>query len=196
VLGRKVRASVERDAFGSQEHRHGPAAAAGHRLDGLHVDLVDVGPLLAVDLDVDEQLVHDASDVVVLEGLALHDVAPVTRRVAHREQHRPVLLLGPREGLRPPRVPVHRVVGVLQEVWARLRGEPVGVLVLTHGAASTNGSAATVAAIGPGSSVTVTALPGSKCSRRTYASAIGLPSAGERTAEVTRPTSFPSAVTR
>ena len=43
---------------GVQPHAHRPAAAAGQRLHRLHVDRVDVGSLLAVDLHVDEQLVH------------------------------------------------------------------------------------------------------------------------------------------
>ena len=50
---RKVRAAEERAAVGGQEHRHRPAAGA-ERLERGHVDLVDVGPLLAVDLDADE----------------------------------------------------------------------------------------------------------------------------------------------
>ena len=37
-----------------QEDGHRPAALAGHRLHRLHVDRVDVGALLAVDLDADE----------------------------------------------------------------------------------------------------------------------------------------------
>ena len=52
----EVRAAVERVAVGGQEHRHRPAAAAGHRLHRVHVHGVDVGSLLAVDLDVDEPL--------------------------------------------------------------------------------------------------------------------------------------------
>ena len=51
---REVRAAVERAPVGRQEDAHRPAAAAGHRLDRRHVDLVEVGPLLAVDLDRDE----------------------------------------------------------------------------------------------------------------------------------------------
>ena len=43
-----------------QEDGHRPAAAAGQRDDGVHVDRVEVGPLLAVDLDADEVLVHHA----------------------------------------------------------------------------------------------------------------------------------------
>ena len=132
---REVRAAEERAAVGRQEHGHRPAAVAAHGLDGLHVDLVDVGPLLAVDLDVDEQVVHEGRDLVVLERLVRHDVAPVARRVADREQDRPVALLGRRERLVAPRVPVDRVVGVLAEVGAGLVGEPIGAAV--HGAQPT-----------------------------------------------------------
>ncbi len=126
VVGREVGAAVERDALGVEEDGHRPAAAAGHRLHRLHVDRVDVGPLLAVDLDVDEVLVHVGGGLGVLEGLVLHHVAPVAGRVADREQDRPVLL--PRTGQRllAPRVPVDRVVTVLEQVRAGLLGEPVG----------------------------------------------------------------------
>ena len=58
ALGGKYVPPKNGSAVGREEHRHRPAAAAGHRLHGLHVDGVDVGPLLAVDLHVDEQLVH------------------------------------------------------------------------------------------------------------------------------------------
>ena len=53
-LRREVGAAVERDALGVEEDGQRPATLAGHALDGLHVDVVDVGPLLAVDLDRDE----------------------------------------------------------------------------------------------------------------------------------------------
>ena len=46
-----------------------------------HVDLVDVGPLFAIDFDVDEQLVHHARRFVVLKALVRHDMAPVAGRV-------------------------------------------------------------------------------------------------------------------
>ena len=47
-----------------------------------HVDLVDVGPLLAIDLDADEQLVHHVGNASVLETLVRHDVTPVARGIA------------------------------------------------------------------------------------------------------------------
>ena len=44
---------------GREERRQRPTALAGHRLDGVHVDRVEVGPLLAVDLDRDEVRVQE-----------------------------------------------------------------------------------------------------------------------------------------
>ena len=125
VLGREVGTAVERLAVRRHEHRHRPAPLARHRLDRAHVDRVHVGPLLPVDLYVHEILVHCPRDVLVLEGLALHHVAPVARRVADAQHHRPVLLLGASKGLVAPRIPVHRIVGVLEQVGARLLGQSV-----------------------------------------------------------------------
>ena len=76
--------------------------------DRVHEDRVDVGALLAVDLHVDEQLVHQLRGRRVLEALVRHHVAPVARRVADRDEHR--LVEPPRLGERllaprPPRRP-------------------------------------------------------------------------------------------
>ena len=75
----KVRAGVKRPAIRREKNRHRPSAVTGHELHGLHVDRVDVGPLLAIDFDRYEALVQSARDLVVLERLALHDVTPVAR---------------------------------------------------------------------------------------------------------------------
>ena len=126
---REVGAAVERPALGREEHRHRPAAAAGQRLDRAHVDLVEVGPLFAVDLDRDEALVQEGRGGLVLEGLALHDVAPVARRVADRQEDRPVEELRPGERVGTPREPIDGVVGVLEQVRAGLVRQPVRVPV-------------------------------------------------------------------
>jgi hypothetical protein len=86
---------------------------------------VDVGPLLAVHLDVDEVLVHERGDPFVLERLALHHVAPVACRVRDRQEDRLVLGARLRERLVAPGIPVHRVAGVLLQVGALLAGETV-----------------------------------------------------------------------
>ena len=55
---REVGPAEERRPVRGEEAGHRPAAGAGHALGGLHVDRVDVRPLLPVDLDVDEAGVH------------------------------------------------------------------------------------------------------------------------------------------
>src|SRR3546814_5826767 len=71
-----------------------------HHVQRRLIDRVEIGPLLAVDFDVDETLVHQPGDALVLEPLMRHDVAPVTGGVADREDDR--LVLAPRTGQRRP----------------------------------------------------------------------------------------------
>ena len=124
---REVGAAEEWPPVGGEEDSHWPAAvSAGEGLHRLHVDLIEVGPLLPVDLDVDEQSVHDLGDALVLEALPLHDVAPVAGGVADAQQDRAVLRACALQGLRPPRVPVHRIVGVLEKVGTGFMDKTVG----------------------------------------------------------------------
>ena len=104
---------------------------SGEELYRRHVDLVDVGTLFAVDLDRYEVLVEDIGGCLVLERLALHDVAPVTGGVADAEEDGFAGGTGFGKGLVAPGVPVHRIVLVLEEVGAGLGGEAVGHQVTT-----------------------------------------------------------------
>ena len=101
-LGREVGACVERLARRREEDRHRPAALTRHRDGRVHVERVDVGPLLAIDLDVDEVLVHQRRRRRALERLVRHHVAPVAGAVADREQDRPVLRPAPARAPRRP----------------------------------------------------------------------------------------------
>src|SRR5690606_12942448 len=83
-------------------------------------------PLLAIDLHVDEELVHEPRDLRVLEALVRHHVAPVAGRVSDRHEHRLVELLRARERLGAPRIPVDGVVLVLEQVRRGLAREAVG----------------------------------------------------------------------
>ncbi len=139
-LRREVGAAEERLSLGGQEDGHRPAAGAVERDDCAHVDVVDVGPLLAVDLDVDEVLVHDRGGRLALERLALHHVAPVAGGVADREQDRPVELARTGERLLAPGVPVDRVLRVLEQVRAGLAGEAVHRVTLAPGGQSSSHS--------------------------------------------------------
>jgi hypothetical protein len=117
---------MEGAPVGIEPHAHGPAAVAVQGLHGGHVDRVHVGALLPVHLDGDEILVELARDLRILEGLLLHDVAPVAGGVAHREEDRTPGAARLGEGLVTPGVPVDRVVGVLAEVRAGLGDETIG----------------------------------------------------------------------
>ena len=112
-LGWEIGTDVERAAVGRTDRVQGPATLTVQLERGVHVDLVDVGAFLSVDLDADEGLVHSRGDLRILEGLALHHVAPVAGAVADRDEQR--LVFGPRaiEGLVAPGIPVDRIVLVL-----------------------------------------------------------------------------------
>src|SRR6266511_626370 len=132
ILVGEVGPRVERHALRREEHRHRPTAVAGHGLDGVHVDRIEIGPLLAVHLHRDEVLVHELGGPLVFERLLLHDVAPVAGRVPDGEEDRQILAASLLQRLGTPRIPVHGVVGVLEEVRAGLTGQPVGSPLLAH----------------------------------------------------------------
>ena len=122
----EVRAGIERPQIGSEEDRHGPASGSGHRGGGLHVDGVEIRALFAVDLDAHEVGVQDGCGACVLERLVCHHVAPVTGRVANAEEDGLILVPGPLQRLLAPRIPVHGIVGVLQQVRGVLSRQSIG----------------------------------------------------------------------
>ena len=127
-LRRKVGAAEERAAVGRAEHVERPAAVTLQQLHGVHVDVVDIGPFLAVDLDADDEVVLELRDLLVLERFALHHVAPVAGGVADGDEHRFVFSAGLGPGVVAPGEPVDGVVRVLQQVGRCLLGEAVGVV--------------------------------------------------------------------
>ena len=128
VGGGKVGAAGERLEFRRQKDRHGPAAAAGRRLDESHVGGVHVGTFLAVHLDRHEGVVHELGDGRILEGFPLHHVAPVAGRVADGKEDGLVFLARLGEGFLAPRIPIDGIVRVLEQVGRFLVNEAVGVL--------------------------------------------------------------------
>ena len=136
-LGRKIGAGVERPLIVvHQKHRQRPATAATaeHLLCQL-VELVDVRPLFAIDLDIDEALVHERRRGFILEGFVRHYVAPVTGGIADREQNGFVLAPRQRQRLLTPGVPVHGVASVLTQVGAGFARQTVavGAHYIAHG---------------------------------------------------------------
>ena len=132
LLG-EIGAAPERLGVRGEEHGERPPALLAELVQRAHIDRVDVGTLLAVDLDVDEQLVHHPRRPLVLEALMRHDVAPMAGGIADREQDG--LARRPRLGERrlAPRAPMHGIVFVLEEIGARLLPEAVTWCSLLHG---------------------------------------------------------------
>ena len=102
-----------------------PTAVLAEQGERVLVQLIEIRPLFPIHLDVDEVLVHQGGDRGILEALVRHDVAPMARRVADRQEDRLVAgsRLGERGGI--PRLPVHRIGAVLQQVGAGRLGEAV-----------------------------------------------------------------------
>ena len=85
-LVREVGAAIERLTVRGQEDAHRPAAGPGHGLHGVHVDGIEVRSLLAIDLDGHEAGIELGSRGLVLERLALHDVAPMAGGIADGQE--------------------------------------------------------------------------------------------------------------
>ena len=114
----EIRTAIEGFAVGGEKDGHGPAASAGHCLNGIHVNGVHVWPFFAIYFDVDKQLVHYCCGLDVFKAFVCHDVAPMAGRVTHRKQDGNVATFGHFKGLFTPRIPVDRVVTVLAQIWA------------------------------------------------------------------------------
>ncbi len=86
------------------------------------IDFVQIGLLLAVDLDIDEEPVYHLRYLSILERLVGHDVTPVAGRIADGEQ---MDLSSARADVRPhrPRDTSPPEVGVLQQIEANLPGK-------------------------------------------------------------------------
>ncbi len=112
----EVGTAPDGSAVRRQEHGERPAALLAGGVEGGHVDLVDVGALLTIDLDVHEKLVHDRGGFRVFEAFMGHDMAPVAGGIADGEKDGLVGGFGLGQGGRAPGTPVDGVVLVLEKI--------------------------------------------------------------------------------
>src|SRR5579872_6047636 len=126
IVRREISAAEKRFSIRRKPDRHRPAAAPGCGLHEHHIDTIHVGTFLPVDFDRDEGAVQQVGDFFGLERLALHYVTPVARGVANGEENWLVLASGFFKRFLTPGKPVHRIVGVLQQIGALLVGEAIG----------------------------------------------------------------------
>jgi hypothetical protein len=73
--------------------------------------------LFSVDFDGDEVVVEQVGYLVVLEGLALHDVTPVTGGIADADEEEFVVFSSEGYGFWSPHLPCHWVVHVASYLW-------------------------------------------------------------------------------
>ena len=116
ILRRKIGSADKRLQVRRQPDAHRPAATAGGRLHKSHVNAIDIGAFLAIDFDVHKLAIHDRGHLFAFEGFMRHDVAPVAGRIADREKDRFVFAARLGERFLAPRIPVDRVMRVLQKV--------------------------------------------------------------------------------
>ena len=140
---REVRAGEDRLLVRRQKHRHGPAAVSlVHGDGGLHVDLIEIRTFLTIHLDAHVIAIHERGDLLVLERFPLHDVTPMTSGIPDRQEQGLILILGQPERFLTPGIPIHRVVGMLQQVGACFVNETVrrtGRVRISHGPDSSTG---------------------------------------------------------
>ena len=122
---REVGAAEERRSGRGEEGRQRPSALSADGGDCGLVARVDVGPLVAIDLDGDVVLVDQRRGVGVFIALAVHDVTPVAPHGADVEQDRLVFGRGARKGVRTPLVPVDGLVHGRAQVCRACRRQTV-----------------------------------------------------------------------
>ncbi len=116
IFRRKISAADKRLERRGEPDIQRPAATAGRGLDEGHVNAIDIRAFLAVDFDVHKARVHEGRDFFVLERLPFHHVAPMAGRVTDREKDRFPFLARLGEGFLAPRIPIDRVMRVLEKV--------------------------------------------------------------------------------
>ena len=129
---RKIRTSHIGLLIRRQKQVQRPSPLPVHDDQGVHVNSIDFRPLLPVDFDVHESFVHQTGKVSVVETFAGHDMAPVACGIPDAQENGLVLPPGLIQSLRSPWIPVHRLVGVLEQIGAGFLGQPVTVFGRCH----------------------------------------------------------------
>jgi hypothetical protein len=80
MVGRKVSSREERTPIRREKHAHRPAATARQRHCRRHIDVVEIRPLLAIDLDADKVAIEKRGHGFVLEAFRLRSLRLRVRR--------------------------------------------------------------------------------------------------------------------
>src|ERR1700731_5466415 len=80
--------------------------------------MIDIGPLLAIDLYIHKERVHHRSGCFVLKAFMRHHMAPVAGSISDREQYWLIERLRFLQRMSAPHPPMHGVLRMLQEIGA------------------------------------------------------------------------------
>ena len=94
--------------------------------------MIDVRTFFPVELDGDEMLFQKLADRLVFKRFPLHHMAPVAGAIANAQQDWFALRFGAGKGFLSPRIPVYRIVLVLEQVGAFFRGKAIGMGRCVH----------------------------------------------------------------
>ena len=128
VIRREISARIPGLAIRRQPKRVRPPPLPRKHLRSRHVHLINIRPLLAIDLNRHIKLIEYLRHGLGLERFAFHYVTPVAGGVPDRQEDRLAFLLGLGESRRRPGVPVNRVPRMLQEIRTLLVNKPIKLL--------------------------------------------------------------------
>ena len=127
--GREISASIKRLFVRGQKHIQWPSTTSCNSLHRIHVYMIQIWPLLPVYFDVHKIFIHYFGSALILKTLPFHHVAPMARRIANTHQDWLVLRFCFLQCLLSPRVPIHGIVGVLQQVNTRFINQLIGMFM-------------------------------------------------------------------
>ena len=124
-LRRKICAAKKRMPLRSKKHSHRPPPMPRHSSSRLHINGIHIRPLLPIHLHINKKSIHLPSSNRILKRLMSHNMTPMTSRIPHRQQHRPIQLPSRRKSLLPPRKPFHRIPSMLSQIRTTLSRQPI-----------------------------------------------------------------------
>src|SRR5450755_3079984 len=109
IYRREIGSSVKWFSFRSKKNVEWPASVAGNCLHSIHVNMIQVGSFLSVNLDIYKMPVHEDGSVRILKTLPFHHMTPMTCGVPNAHEHGFIFFPGFLNGFISPRIPVYRV---------------------------------------------------------------------------------------
>ena len=123
---RKIGRGKKRLFVRGQQHGHGPSPPARNHMAGRHINSIDIRTLFPIHFDADKCLVQGRGCLGIFKRFFFHDMTPVAGGISDRQKNGLLGCFGKGKGGIPPRVPVYRIVGMLQQIGTFFVNQAVG----------------------------------------------------------------------